>query len=165
MCLTFLCCSHQCDPPVMHPSVGLRQRVQPPLWMHLLPHLRVSGDFPPNQNQSRLRLISAVCSFQGAQQNPRFEFLPDRPGGPPAPLRRRLLLSFQHGQLLQQLDQDCQIPQRSLRPRNLPPRLMPADGFSQDFILFINTIHVLRSNPIYVDFNHQTQKRLTSIHC
>lgn len=134
------CPSHQRAPPRMPPSVGLRQRVQPSLRLHLFPDFRVSEGFPkpgPVQTAWWVQLISSVCSFQGAQQNPCFKFLPDGPRGPPASLSGRLLLSFQYDHLLQQLEQDCQISQRSLRPRNLPPQLMLADCFSQDFILFI----------------------------
>lgn len=55
--------------------------------------------------------------FQGAQQNPGVQFLPDRPGWLPPSLRRRLILPLQHGWILQQLGQGRQIPQGPLTPR------------------------------------------------
>lgn len=122
----------------------------------------------PNQNQSRLLAGSSsllfffFIYFQGAQQNPRVKFLPDGPRGPPASLSGRLLLSFQYDQLLQQLEQDCQISQRSLRPRNLPPQ--QSFTVSDKILSYLSnhncTIHVFRSNPIS-DFNCQTLSNLT----
>lgn len=105
--------SHQRAPPRMPPSAGLRQRLQPSLWLHLLPDLRVGGGDSLLGPSS----CSSLCSSQGAQPNPRFQLLPDGPRGAPASLRGRLLLSVQYGQLLQQPEQDCQVPQRSLRPK------------------------------------------------
>lgn len=87
------------------------------------------------------QLTSSVCSFQGAQTNPGFKLLPDWPGRPPASLRGWLLLSFQYVHFLQQPEQDCQISQRSLSLRNLPPLLMLADCSRHHFILFVKPIN------------------------
>lgn len=34
--------SHQCEPPRLSSAVWLRERIQPSMWLHLCPHLRVS---------------------------------------------------------------------------------------------------------------------------
>lgn len=96
---------------------------------------RFQGESPPGGSRPDASPSPAqffCLSFQGAQQDPGSELLPDGPRGPPAALSGGLLLPLQHGQLLQQLDQDSQISQRSLRPPT--SRAAAVGSFSQDLL-------------------------------
>lgn len=77
---------------------------------------------------------------QGTQQNPGVQFLPDRFGWLPASFCGRLILSLQHGRVLQQLGQGCQIPQGPLTPSikrsTVPSDMTPEDCSGQIFIPF-----------------------------
>lgn len=115
----------------------------------------------PVQTPCWVQLISPVCSFQGAQQNPGSKFLPDGSRRPPASLGGWLLLSLQYDQLLQQPEQDCQITQRSLRPRNLPPQLTVSVQIWSYLSHHSCINNVFKSNPVCVDFNCQLLSNLT----
>lgn len=63
--------------------------------------------------------------FQRAQQNPGVQLLPDGPGRLAPSLRGRLVLPIQHGWVLRQPSQGCQIPQGPLTPRVQNPAFRP----------------------------------------
>ncbi|KAA8585668.1 hypothetical protein FQN60_004362, partial [Etheostoma spectabile] len=56
-----------------------------------------------------------LCSHRRrAQQNPGVQLLSDGPGWLSPPLRGRLVLPLQHGGVLQQPEQGCQVPKGPL---------------------------------------------------
>lgn len=111
--------SHQRDSRKLSSSVRLCERIQPSMWLHLCPHLRVSMLARVRLYCSRLFGLTVslvVFIFQRAQQNPGVQLLPDRPGRPPPSLRGRLVLPVQHVRVLRQPGQGCQISQGLLTP-------------------------------------------------
>lgn len=142
VCMCFCgCLSHQCESPRLSSPVGLREGVQPCMWMHLCPHPRVSTSttlpivvcvrmcvcFGENQDESASAsyiasflfvfvLCFSSCHTQGAQQDPGVQFLPDRLGGIPPSLCGWLILPLKHGWVLRQLGKGCQITQGPLTP-------------------------------------------------
>lgn len=141
VCMCFCgCLSHQCESPWLSSPVGLREGVQPCMWMHLCPHPRVSTpttltvlvcvfqriQWYESASASASYIASLLfvfvwcfssCHTQGAQQDPGVQFLPDRLGGIPPSLCGWLILPLKHGWVLQQLSKGCQITQGPLTPR------------------------------------------------